>query len=61
MGTINGFSGSQSNISAILDTRLGGYVLAAGLALLFPVLRVVLDKYVFMVRLPISAFIRAYP
>ena len=50
MGTMNGFSGSKLDTSYVLDTRIGGYILAAGAALLYPVVRVLLDQLVFMVR-----------
>ena len=50
MKTMNGFNSSHSHVSAVFDTRLGGYILAAGAAVLYPVLRVLLDRYVFMVR-----------
>jgi hypothetical protein len=50
MGAMNGFAGNRMDASAILDTRIGGYVLAGGAAVLYPVLRVLLDRYVFMVR-----------
>ncbi|CAL5229488.1 g12821 [Coccomyxa viridis] len=45
---MNGFEPHRSHISTVLDTRAGGYILAAGAAALFPVLRVLLDRYVFM-------------
>ena len=47
---MNGISGHQMNTSVVLDTRIGGYILAGGAAVLFPVVRVLLDKLVFMVR-----------
>lgn len=50
MGAMNGFAGNKMDASAILDTRIGGYVLAGGAAVLYPIVRVLLDRYVFMVR-----------
>ena len=47
---MNGFPGHHVDTSAVLDTRIGGYILAGGAAVLFPVVRVLLDKLVFMVR-----------
>ena len=47
---MNGFPGHEVNTSVVLDTRMGGYILAGGAAVLYPVVRVLLDKLVFMVR-----------
>ena len=60
MKTMNGFDPSHSHVSAVFDTRPGGYILAAGAAVLYPVLRVLLDRYVFMVRFRICVHILMY-
>ena len=59
MKTANGFAPGHSSVSAVLDTRMGGYIMAAGAAVLYPVLRVLLDRYIFMVRFATWVFMGA--